>query len=72
MSVYTSGFEPRNFLILVVDDCRRNLAFLQEILEEANYQTIIATSGEQALNRLKGVTPSLIILDLMLPKMEGY
>jgi diguanylate cyclase (GGDEF)-like protein len=62
---------PNNFLILVVDDISDNLQMLGVILEEAGYITTFAPGGEQALNRLKTVKPDLILLDLMMPQMNG-
>lgn len=58
-------------IILVVDDLKQNLKLLNIILESANYQTSLATSGRDALERLKVLTPDLILLDLMMPEMSG-
>ncbi|HEY9852163.1 MAG TPA: response regulator [Leptolyngbyaceae cyanobacterium] len=64
-------FEPEKFLILVVDDVNKNLQLLSNILESAGYGTTFATSGQQTLERLKNIKPDLILLDLMMPEMDG-
>ena len=59
-------------VILVVDDdvdCRELLA---DLLSNEGYAVACAENGLQALDYLKGSTPALIILDLMMPKMSGW
>ena len=62
---------PKKFLILVVDDVSQNLQIIGEILEEAGYETTFATSGKQAIERVQTAQPNLILLDLMMPEMDG-
>ncbi|ACB53926.1 two-component response regulator [Crocosphaera subtropica ATCC 51142] len=64
-------FKPEDFLILVVDDIRKNLQLLIEILDTSGYGTTFAISGKQALERAKVTEPDLILLDLMMPEMNG-
>ena len=64
-----SGVEER---ILVVDDCQDNLFLMQLILENQGYQVEIADSGSQALSKMNSQRFDLILLDLMMPKMNGY
>ncbi|EAZ90893.1 GGDEF domain-containing response regulator [Crocosphaera chwakensis] len=64
-------FKPENFLILIVDDIPKNLQLLIEILDTSGYGTTFAVSGEQALERVEVTDPDLILLDLMMPKMNG-
>ncbi|MDJ0729586.1 MAG: diguanylate cyclase [Crocosphaera sp.] len=64
-------FKPENFLILVVDDIRKNLQLLIEILDTSGYGTTFALSGKQALERVKVTEPDLILLDLMMPEING-
>jgi len=59
------------FLILIVDDIAQNLQVIGDILEGVGYETTFATSGEQALVRVKVACPDLILLDLMMPQMNG-
>ncbi len=57
--------------IMIVDDEEDIVSTLQAMLEQKNYQTIIARDGEEALNILEKQNPDLIILDLMMPKISG-
>jgi len=57
--------------ILVVDDEPAIVDLLAYNLKRANYEVTIAYDGEEALTRAKGEQPDLIILDLMLPRMDG-
>jgi CheY-like chemotaxis protein len=66
-----SLFKPEDCLILVVDDVRQNLQVIGEILERAGYGTTFAPSGKQALTRVETAEPDLILLDLMMPEMDG-
>lgn len=65
------NFKPEHFLILVVDDLRHNLYLLMDILEKVGYATTFANSGAAAIERVKSVKPDLILLDLMMPGMNG-
>lgn len=65
-------FNPEEFLVLVVDDVSQNLQVIADILEEVGYDTTFATSGEQALERIATAQPDLILLDLMMPGMDGF
>ncbi|MBD2180932.1 response regulator [Planktothrix sp. FACHB-1355] len=64
-------FNPEHFLILVVDDISQNLQVIGEMLEDLGYETTFATSGKQALERVQTAQPDLILLDLMMPGMNG-
>lgn len=59
-------------LILVVDDDPNLLELLYQQLTFANYVVSRANTGQTAINLLKGVTPDLLILDVMLPDMDGF
>src|SRR5215472_1641968 len=58
--------------ILVVDDTPANIQALSSILKEKGYQISVATNGKQALDILARVTPELILLDVMMPEMDGF
>jgi two-component system, LuxR family, sensor kinase FixL len=58
--------------ILVVDDEPANLKLLQEMLTQANYRVRLASNGELALRSAKLKRPALILLDIMMPGMDGY
>ena len=64
-------FAPESFLILVVDDIADNLKVVGDMLEEQGYGVTFAISGKQALERVKTARPDLILLDLMMPEMDG-
>lgn len=57
--------------ILVVDDERKILSLVRGYLEREGYRVTEATDGRQALEAFQRVTPDLIILDLMLPEVDG-
>jgi DNA-binding response OmpR family regulator len=57
--------------ILVVDDNTHFLGFMQDMLESENYEVITAGDGQTALQSFKNNLPSLVLLDIMLPDMDG-
>ena len=58
--------------ILTVDDELSILKFLRSNLEDRGYTVISATNGEEAINIVERELPDLIILDVMMPKMDGF
>ncbi|HWQ65377.1 MAG TPA: response regulator [Methanospirillum sp.] len=58
--------------ILVVDDSEETISMLRTILGEEGYTVSVATNGEKALNRVRQITPDLILLDIMMPVMDGF
>lgn len=58
--------------ILVVDDEQDLIEFVKIRLEANNYDVDIAYDGEEALKAINKSTPDLIILDIVLPKLDGY
>jgi len=61
-----------NSRILVVDDTPANIATLAAILKDKGYQLSVATNGKQALEVVSRVHPDLILLDVMMPEMDGF
>lgn len=59
-------------VILIVDDNPQNLQMLGSTLDEAGYEAAVAMSGKEALEFLKREKPELILLDIMMPEMDGY
>jgi len=57
--------------IMVVDDEPRACRLLEKILREENYQVMAATSGRQSLALAAEVHPQLIVLDIVMPDMDG-
>ena len=64
-------FSPSEFLILMVDDVSQNLQVLGSVLDRAGYGTTSAVNGHKALERVENTMPDLILLDLMMPDMNG-
>lgn len=58
--------------VLVVDDERQNRALLTELFKEDGYQIFLAKNGVQALERAREHLPDLILLDVLMPEMDGY
>ena len=58
--------------ILVVDDTPANIAALTGPLKDKGYQISVATNGKQALEVVQRVRPDLILLDVMMPEMDGF
>src|SRR5580765_6055845 len=58
--------------ILVVDDTPANLQALAATLKEKGFQISVATNGKQALEVLGRVRPDLILLDVLMPEMDGF
>lgn len=59
-------------LVLIVDDVPKNLQVLGNILSIEEYRIAVATSGKQALERINKNKPDLILLDIMMPEMNGF
>lgn len=58
--------------ILIVDDVLENIRLLSAMLDCNGYQTRKATNGAMALTAVKTTLPSLILLDVRMPNMNGY
>jgi two-component system, sensor histidine kinase and response regulator len=59
-------------LVLVVDDQARNLQTVKKLLTSDGYQVLTAESGEEALRSLSSHWPDLILLDVVMPEMDGF
>ena len=58
--------------ILIVDDTQDMVKLVKMYLEHHHYEVITAGDGQEGLDKAKTENPDLIVLDLMLPKMNGY
>jgi DNA-binding NtrC family response regulator len=58
--------------VLLVDDVPANIALLRDALEEKGYRIAVARSGRGALHAAASAAPDLILLDVMMPEMDGY
>lgn len=59
-------------LVLIVDDVPDNLSVLHDALDEAGYTVLVATNGESALRRAAQSLPDVILLDALMPGMDGF
>ncbi|WP_457565721.1 response regulator, partial [Caldithrix abyssi] len=66
------GTMVEKFKILAVDDNPINLKLLSSALINSDYEIYTASSGQQALELANSVLPDLILLDVMMPDMDGY
>ncbi|WP_020654172.1 diguanylate cyclase [Massilia niastensis] len=62
---------PRQPAILIVDDAPDSLGMLQETMRQQGYQTFVATTGKRTLDIAARVQPDLILLDVILPDLDG-
>ena len=58
--------------VLVVDDTAAHLQQLKEIVSEAGYDVITATSGREAVEKTKSEKPSMVFLDIVMDDLDGY
>jgi two-component system response regulator VicR len=58
--------------IMVVDDEPDLLEVVKLILESDGYQVVTASSGQEALNKIEKEMPDLVLLDIIMPKMDGW
>ena len=66
------NLKPNDQRILIVDDTIKNLQVLGTILEKEGYQINVAQNGTQALEITQKVHPDLILLDVMMPDLDGF
>ncbi|MDO9191175.1 MAG: response regulator, partial [Sulfurimicrobium sp.] len=59
-------------IVLIVDDVPENLSLLHDALDEAGYTVLVATNGESALQRARQSRPDVMLLDAMMPGMDGF
>jgi CheY-like chemotaxis protein len=58
--------------ILIVEDEPKNMTLTRDILKISGYETIEAVDGRQGIDKAKSAKPNLILMDIMMPKMDGY
>lgn len=61
-----------NDVVLIVDDVPDNLAVLHDALDESGYTVLVATHGAAALQRAAQARPDIVLLDAMMPGMDGF
>ncbi|MCQ6255370.1 response regulator [Pseudomonas sp. Q11] len=70
MNALTTVAEPG--VVLIVDDTPDNLAMLSDALNDVGYMVLVALDGLSALNRIERRRPDLILLDAMMPGLDGF
>lgn len=61
-----------NGIAMIVDDTPGNLALLSDTLSEAGYRVLVATDGVSALEQIAYLKPDIILLDIMMPGIDGF
>ena len=69
---HPASAEPADQTILIVDDNPLNLSVVVDHLEDHGYHVSVAQDGEEALKRAALIVPDLILLDVMMPGMDGF
>ena len=59
-------------VVLIVDDVPDNLSLLHDALDESGYTVLVATHGESALQRAAQTLPDIVLLDAVMPGMDGF
>ncbi|MBL7975101.1 MAG: response regulator, partial [Candidatus Kapabacteria bacterium] len=65
-------YDAQKFTILIVDDIPQNIQVAATALRSDGFNVSFATSGEEALERVQSIKPDVILLDVMMPGMDGY
>jgi signal transduction histidine kinase len=68
----TSPAERRDATLLIVDDKPQNLRLISDFLAEQGFELMLTRSGEQALEKIDLALPDLVLLDVTMPKMDGF
>ena len=63
---------PPMYTVLVVDDSPDSLSLINDILEKEGISTLVALEGQQAITIAEQIKPDIILLDAMMPKMDGF
>jgi twitching motility two-component system response regulator PilH len=58
--------------ILVVDDSPTERSFMESLLKRKGYEVVVVDSGEQAIERSKSERPDLILMDVVMPGLNGF
>ncbi|MGF1513444.1 MAG: sensor histidine kinase [Elainellaceae cyanobacterium] len=59
-------------VIMIVDDHPTNIKLLFNLLQEEGYRVLVAQGGKSALTKLQEITPDLILMDVMMPQINGF
>ena len=72
MANHPAAGDVRRDTLLVVDDTPETLGFLTDTLDHAGFTVLIATDGESALRLLVQITPDLVLMDAVMPGLNGF
>src|SRR6266849_3061468 len=72
MSLAEAPLTAEREVVLAVDDNEQNLQLLEEYLSSWGYDVVLARDGHEALQAYPQHDPSIIVLDVMMPNMDGY
>ncbi|MFQ5407240.1 MAG: ATP-binding protein [Anaerolineales bacterium] len=72
MTLPASQIEPSTATILLVDDEASNRDIFTQFLKLEGFRVVTAVDGEDALDKLQTVEPDLVLLDILLPRTDGY
>ncbi|NEQ38510.1 MAG: response regulator [Okeania sp. SIO3I5] len=64
--------QKKEYTIMIVDDQELNLQFMSNLLKISGFNVIVAEDGEMALEKLKNELPDLILLDVLMPGINGF
>lgn len=64
--------QNEDILVLIVDDNKSNLQIIAQVLHKAGYQVMMATDGESALHLASEKKPDAVLLDIMMPGLDGF
>lgn len=59
-------------IVMIIDDTPENLALLSDTLSEGGYRVLVATDGQSALAQIRYLLPDIILLDVIMPGINGY
>ncbi len=72
MNLATQAIDFKNYSILLVDDNPTNLGVLFDYLEDCGFEVMVARDGETGLQRARLTHPDIILLDVMMPGIDGF
>ncbi|MCF8105309.1 MAG: response regulator [Desulfohalobiaceae bacterium] len=69
---YNPDFSPQNKKVLIVEDEEKNLYLARFLLEIAGFEVLEARDGEEGVQKAIQKKPDLVLMDMQLPKLDGY
>lgn len=72
MTALNQQIDPTQVKVLIVDDIPLNILLIDKMLTKFKFQVLKANGGETALEIIKNDKPNIVLLDLMMPGMDGY